>query len=128
MAKKMGMEMYMKFTEGGNTALDWVKKMFEVSDLSQYISWEEFEKKAIQITQQVKENQRQDTQTEKEENGSEVERTVEETTKQEKWNRIKSILKADMYGSDSESEEMDTSQSTNITCTSQVETIKDQKD
>ncbi len=44
-AKRMGMEMYMKFTEGGKTLLDWVKRMFEVTDISKYITWEEFEKK-----------------------------------------------------------------------------------
>jgi len=34
-----------KFTEGGLTELDWVRRMFETSDLPKYISWEEFEKK-----------------------------------------------------------------------------------
>ncbi len=36
---------YDKFTEGGMTELDRVKKMFEVTDISKYITWEEFEKK-----------------------------------------------------------------------------------
>ena len=34
-----------KFTEGGMTDLDWVKRMFTVSDLPKHITWEEFEKK-----------------------------------------------------------------------------------
>ncbi len=34
-----------KFTEGGMTDLDRVKRMYEVTDLSKYISWEDFEKK-----------------------------------------------------------------------------------
>jgi anaerobic selenocysteine-containing dehydrogenase len=38
-----------KFTEGGLTELDWVKRMFEASDLPKYISWEEFEKKGYFI-------------------------------------------------------------------------------
>jgi len=36
---------YDKFTEGGRTELDQAKRMFEVSDLPKYISWEEFERK-----------------------------------------------------------------------------------
>jgi len=42
-AKKLGF--YDKFTEGGLTELDWVRRMFEASDLPKYISWEEFERK-----------------------------------------------------------------------------------
>jgi len=42
-AERLGF--YDKFTEGGLTELDWSKRMFEVSDLPKYISWEEFEKK-----------------------------------------------------------------------------------
>ena len=42
-AKRLGF--YDKFTEGGLTDLDWVKRMFETTDLPKYISWEEFEKK-----------------------------------------------------------------------------------
>ena len=42
-AKRLGF--YEKYTEGGLTDLDWVKRMFETSDLPKYISWEEFEKK-----------------------------------------------------------------------------------
>jgi len=42
-AERLGF--YDKFTEGGLTDLDWVKRMFEVSDLPKYISWEEFERK-----------------------------------------------------------------------------------
>jgi len=46
-----------KFTEGGLTELDWSKRMFEVSDLPKYISWEEFEKKGyfvVPITKDYK--------------------------------------------------------------------------
>jgi len=46
-AKRLGF--YDKFTEGGMTDLDWVKRMFEVSDLPKFISWEEFEKKGYFI-------------------------------------------------------------------------------
>lgn len=42
-AKRLGF--YDKFTEGGKTDLDWVKRMFEVTDISKHISWEEFERK-----------------------------------------------------------------------------------
>jgi len=42
-AERLGF--YDKFTEGGLTELDWVKRTFEASDLPKYISWEEFEKK-----------------------------------------------------------------------------------
>ncbi|RLI35924.1 pyrogallol hydroxytransferase large subunit [Candidatus Bathyarchaeota archaeon] len=42
-AERLGF--YDKFTEGGRTELDQAKRMFEVSDLPKYISWEEFEKK-----------------------------------------------------------------------------------
>ncbi len=43
LAKRLGF--YDEFTEGGMTDLDWVKRMFEVTDISKYISWEEFKKK-----------------------------------------------------------------------------------
>ncbi len=33
------------YTEGGHTDLDWVKRMFNASDLPQRISWDDFEKK-----------------------------------------------------------------------------------
>jgi trimethylamine-N-oxide reductase (cytochrome c) len=46
-AEKLGF--YEKFTEGGLTQLDWVKKLFQVTDLPKYISWEEFEKKGYFI-------------------------------------------------------------------------------
>jgi len=42
-ARRLGF--YEKYTEGGLTDLDWVKRMFDTSDLPKYISWEEFEKK-----------------------------------------------------------------------------------
>jgi trimethylamine-N-oxide reductase (cytochrome c) len=34
-----------KFTEGGKTEMDWVKRMFECTDLPKYTTWEEFTKK-----------------------------------------------------------------------------------
>jgi len=43
LAKRLGF--YEVFTEGGLTELDWVKRMFEASDLPQYISWDNFFKK-----------------------------------------------------------------------------------
>ena len=42
-AKRLGF--YEKFSEGGLTEEDWVKRVFNASDLPKYISWEEFEKK-----------------------------------------------------------------------------------
>ncbi len=42
-AKRLGF--YEKFSEGGLTEMDWVKRMFNASDLPKYITWEEFEKK-----------------------------------------------------------------------------------
>lgn len=41
--KRMGV--YDIYTDGGKTELDWVKQMFEASDLPKYISWEDFFKK-----------------------------------------------------------------------------------
>jgi anaerobic selenocysteine-containing dehydrogenase len=38
-----------KYTEGGHTELDWVKRVFNASDLSKRISWEEFEKKGYYL-------------------------------------------------------------------------------
>ena len=46
-AKRLGF--YEKFSEGGKSDLDWVKKMFQVTDISKYISWEEFEKKGYWV-------------------------------------------------------------------------------
>jgi anaerobic selenocysteine-containing dehydrogenase len=43
LATKLGF--YGPFTDGGLTDLDWVKRMFDVSDLPKFISWEEFFKK-----------------------------------------------------------------------------------
>jgi trimethylamine-N-oxide reductase (cytochrome c) len=34
-----------KFTEGGKTEMDWVKRMFECTDLPKYTTWEDFSKK-----------------------------------------------------------------------------------
>ena len=42
-AKRLGF--YEKYSEGGKTDADWVKRMFEVSDLPKHISWEEFQRK-----------------------------------------------------------------------------------
>jgi len=42
-ARRLGF--YEKFSEGGLTEEDWVKRVFNASDLPKYISWEEFEKK-----------------------------------------------------------------------------------
>jgi len=42
-AKRLGF--YEKYTEGGMTQLDWVRRFFERSDLSKYISWEEFKRR-----------------------------------------------------------------------------------
>jgi molybdopterin guanine dinucleotide-containing S/N-oxide reductase-like protein len=39
-AKKLGF--YEKFSEGGKTELDWVKRMFAISDLPKYVTWEKF--------------------------------------------------------------------------------------
>ena len=46
-AKRLGF--YEKYSEGGKSQLDWVKKMFQVTDISKYISWEEFEKKGYWV-------------------------------------------------------------------------------
>jgi molybdopterin guanine dinucleotide-containing S/N-oxide reductase-like protein len=46
-AKRLGF--YEKFTEGGLTEEDWVKRVFNASDLPKYISWEDFEKKGYFI-------------------------------------------------------------------------------
>jgi trimethylamine-N-oxide reductase (cytochrome c) len=43
LAARLGFEQ--KYTEGGHTDLDWVKRIFNASDLPQRITWEEFEKK-----------------------------------------------------------------------------------
>jgi len=46
-ARRLGF--YNKFTEGGLTDLDWVKRVFETSDMPKYISWEEFKNKGYFI-------------------------------------------------------------------------------
>jgi anaerobic selenocysteine-containing dehydrogenase len=38
-----------KYTEGGHSDLDWVKRVFQASDLPSRISWEEFEKKGYYL-------------------------------------------------------------------------------
>ena len=40
---------YDEYTEGGKTELDWVKQMFEASDLPKYITWEKFFEKGYFI-------------------------------------------------------------------------------
>jgi anaerobic selenocysteine-containing dehydrogenase len=47
LARRLGFEE--KFTEGGHTEFDWVKRMFYASDLKDRISWEEFEKKGYYL-------------------------------------------------------------------------------
>jgi trimethylamine-N-oxide reductase (cytochrome c) len=42
-SKRLGF--YEKYTDDGLTDLDWVKRMFEASDLPKYISWSDFKKK-----------------------------------------------------------------------------------
>jgi molybdopterin guanine dinucleotide-containing S/N-oxide reductase-like protein len=44
---KLGMKE--QYTDGGKTDIDWARKLFEVSDLPKYISWEEFDKKGYYI-------------------------------------------------------------------------------
>ncbi|MBS0613605.1 MAG: molybdopterin-dependent oxidoreductase [Proteobacteria bacterium] len=46
LARRLGIEE--QYTEG-NTALDWARKFFEISDLPKYISWEEFDRKGYYI-------------------------------------------------------------------------------
>ena len=46
LARHLGIEE--QYTEG-NTALDWARKFFEISDLPKYISWEEFDRKGYYI-------------------------------------------------------------------------------
>jgi molybdopterin guanine dinucleotide-containing S/N-oxide reductase-like protein len=46
-AKRLGF--YEKFTNGGTTEYDWCKRMWECTDLSKHISWEDFEKKGYFI-------------------------------------------------------------------------------
>jgi molybdopterin guanine dinucleotide-containing S/N-oxide reductase-like protein len=48
-AKRLGFED--KFTEG-NSQYDWVKKMFECTDISKHITWEEFKKKGYFVVPQ----------------------------------------------------------------------------
>ena len=38
-----------KYTDGGKTEVDWVKKFFEISDLPKEVSWEEFNRKGYHI-------------------------------------------------------------------------------
>jgi len=47
---------YDKFTEGGLTDLDWVKRMYQTSDMPKYISWEDFEKKGYFVVPLPKEH------------------------------------------------------------------------
>jgi trimethylamine-N-oxide reductase (cytochrome c) len=43
LAKRLGL--YEVYTDGGLTDLDWVRRMFDASDLPEYISWDDFFKK-----------------------------------------------------------------------------------
>jgi molybdopterin guanine dinucleotide-containing S/N-oxide reductase-like protein len=47
LSKKLGL--YEVYTDGGLTDLDWVKRMFDASDLPKYISWDDFFKKGYFI-------------------------------------------------------------------------------
>jgi len=47
MADKLGFRM--PYTEGGKTDLDWVKQMFEASDLPNVISWDDFFEKGYYV-------------------------------------------------------------------------------
>ena len=42
-AKKLGF--FNKYTQNGTTELEWVKRMFNASDLPKHVSWQDFEKK-----------------------------------------------------------------------------------
>jgi trimethylamine-N-oxide reductase (cytochrome c) len=47
LAERLGV--YGPFTMGGKTELDWVRQMFEASDLPKVVSWKEFEKKGYYV-------------------------------------------------------------------------------
>jgi trimethylamine-N-oxide reductase (cytochrome c) len=47
LAGKLGL--YDTYTEGGLTELDWVRRMFDASDLPEHISWEDFFKKGYYV-------------------------------------------------------------------------------
>ncbi len=47
LAQRLGFED--KYTEGGHSEIDWVKRVFNASDLPQRISWEEFEEKGYYL-------------------------------------------------------------------------------
>ena len=47
LSKKLGL--YGVYTEGGLTELDWVRRMFDGSDLPEHISWEDFFKKGYYV-------------------------------------------------------------------------------
>jgi anaerobic selenocysteine-containing dehydrogenase len=47
LAGRLGFEE--KYTEGGHTELDWVKRLFHASDLPGRLSWEEFERKGYYL-------------------------------------------------------------------------------
>ena len=47
LAKRLGI--WELFTDGGKTELDWVKQMFDASDLPKAVSWEDFEEKGYYV-------------------------------------------------------------------------------
>ena len=47
LAQRLGFED--KYTEGGHSELDWVKRVFHASDLPERVTWEEFEKKGYYL-------------------------------------------------------------------------------
>ena len=55
LAERLGL--WEKYTEGGHTDLDWVKRVFHASDLSSRITWEEFEKKGYYMVPVPKEQE-----------------------------------------------------------------------
>jgi anaerobic selenocysteine-containing dehydrogenase len=53
LARKLGI--YSAFTAGGMTELDWVKRMFDASDLPKHIAWEDFFRKGYFVVPLPKE-------------------------------------------------------------------------
>jgi len=47
LAKRL--EVWEKFSDGGKSEEDWIKAYFDISDLPNYISWEEFKKKTYYV-------------------------------------------------------------------------------
>jgi trimethylamine-N-oxide reductase (cytochrome c) len=59
LAKKLGI--YNEYSEGGLTELDWIKRVFELSDLPNHISWDEFFKKGYFVVPIPKESEYKST-------------------------------------------------------------------